>query len=186
MLPAIAAMKPIEPPDLHHLRAAMGWLELGNHSEANEEVKQIAPALQIHPDVLEIRWEICAMAKEWDVCVDIASTIVELAPERPFGWIGRAYSLRRVEGGGLMAAFMTLLLVADEFPADPMIPFSLSCYTYQLGRLDDARAWLHRAFAVASMTGNKKRFKHMAMEEPDLEPLWRKFPKRCAFSRPRT
>jgi len=69
MLPGLAAMKPIEPPDLHHLRAAMGWLELGNHREANEEFKQIAPALQVHPDVLEIRWEICAMAKEWDVCV---------------------------------------------------------------------------------------------------------------------
>ena len=74
-------------------------------------------------------------------------------------------------------------LVADEFPAEPMIPFSLSCYTCQMGRLKDARAWLHRAFAVASMTGNKKRFKHMALEEPDLKPLWRKVPKRCAFPR---
>jgi len=35
----------------------------------SEEFKQIAPMLQAHPDVLEIRWEICAMAKEWDVCV---------------------------------------------------------------------------------------------------------------------
>jgi hypothetical protein len=186
MLPAIAAMKLIEPPDLHHLRAAMGWLELGNHKEATEEWKQITPSLQVHPDVLEIRWEICAMAMEWDICVDIASAIVELAPERPFGWIGRAYSLRRVEGGGLIAAFMTLLLVAEEFPAEPMIPFNLSCYTCQMGRLDDARAWLHRAFAVASMAGTKKRFKHMAMEEPDLEPLRRKVPKRRASSVLRT
>jgi hypothetical protein len=163
----------------------MGWLELGNHWEANEEYKLIASPLQVHPDVLEIRWEICAMAKEWDVCVDIAGAIVELAPDRPFGWIGRAYSLRRVEGGGLMAAFMTLLPVAYEFPAEPMIPFSLSCYTCQMGRLNDARGWLHRAFEVASMTGNKKRLKHMALEEPDLEPLRQKVPKRGAFPRPR-
>ena len=185
MLAVLAVMKPIEPPDLHHLRAAMGWLELGNPCEANEEFKQIVPQLQVHPDVLEIRWEICAMAKDWDVCVDIASAIVELAPERPFGWIGRAYSLRRAEGGGLMAAFMTLLPVADEFPAEPMIPFSLSCYTCQMGRLNDARGWLDRAFAVASMTGNKKRFKHMALEEPDLEPLWQEVPKRGSFLRTR-
>ena len=162
----------------------MGWLELGNHIEANEECNQIAPTLQVHPDVLEIRWEICAMAEEWDICVDIASAIVELAPDRPFGWIGRAYALRRVEGGGLTAAFMTLLLVADEFPAEPMIPFSLSCYTCQMGRLEDARAWLDRAFAAASMTGTKKHLKHMALEEPDLEPLRRKIPKRCAFLGP--
>ena len=176
MLPTLAAMKPIEPPDLHYLRAAMGWLELGNHWEANEELQQIAPALQIHPDVLEIRWEICAMAEEWDVCMNIASAIVELAPDRPFGWIGRAHALRRVEGGSLMAAFMTLLPVADEFPGEPMIPFSLSCYTCQMGRLDDARAWLHRAFAVASLTGTQRHLKHMAREEPDLEPLRRKTP----------
>jgi len=69
MLAAVAAVRPVEAPDLHHWRAATGWLELGNHSEANEEFKQIAPMLQVHPDVLEIRWEICAMAKEWDVCV---------------------------------------------------------------------------------------------------------------------
>jgi hypothetical protein len=178
-------MKSIEPPDLHHVRAAMGWLELGNHAEATEEFQQIAPALQVHPDVLEIRWQICAMAMDWESCVDIASVIVELAPERPFGWIGRAYSLRRVEGGGSMAAFMTLFPVVYEFPAEPMIPFGLSCYTCQMGRLEDARAWLHRALAVASVTGTKKRLKQMALEEPDLEPLRRNSPKRSAFSRSR-
>ena len=182
MQPFFAAMKAIEPPDLHHLRAAMGWLELGNHLEANEEFKQIAPTLQVHPDVLEIRWEISAMAKEWDTCLKIASAIVELAPERPFGWIGRAYSLRRVEGGGLKAAFMALLPVAHEFPAEPMIPFGLSCYTCQMGRLEDARAWLNWAFAVAGLTGNKKRLKIMAQEEPDLEPLRRKVHKERAFA----
>jgi hypothetical protein len=84
-----------------------------------------------------------------------------------------------------MAAFMTLLPVADEFPAEPMIPFSLSCYTCQLGRLNDARAWLQRAFAVASLTGAKKRFKHMALEEPDLQPLWQRTSKRCVVVRQR-
>jgi len=66
-----------------------------------------------------------------------------------------------------------------------MIPFGLSCYTCQMGRLEDAHAWLHRAFAVASTTGTKNHLKHMALEEPDLKPLWRKIPKRRAFPRPR-
>jgi hypothetical protein len=174
MLIPEVAMKEIEPPDLHHLMAASGWLDLGNASEANLELEQIAPALQIHPDVLEIRWEIHARAKKWEACVNIASAIVELAPDRASGWIGRAYSLRRVDGGGLQAAFMALMLVAEEFPTEPMIPFGLSCYTCQLGRLEDACEWLRRAFAVASIVGNKKRLKHMALDEPDLEPLRRK------------
>jgi hypothetical protein len=29
-------IKPLPLPDLHHLRAASGWLELGNHLEAIE------------------------------------------------------------------------------------------------------------------------------------------------------
>jgi hypothetical protein len=37
------AVTPIEPPDSLHLLAAQGWLELGNHLEANEELEKITP-----------------------------------------------------------------------------------------------------------------------------------------------
>jgi len=30
--------------DKFHIRAAQGWLELGNHLEANEELENITPA----------------------------------------------------------------------------------------------------------------------------------------------
>ena len=42
------------------MRAAIGWLELGNHAEAGEEIARIAPEMLEHPDVLEVRWMICA------------------------------------------------------------------------------------------------------------------------------
>ena len=42
-------------PDNLHLQAAQGWLELGNHVEANEELEKIVSTLRSHPDVLEIR-----------------------------------------------------------------------------------------------------------------------------------
>ena len=32
----------LEPPNTHHLRAAIGWLELGSHVEAGEEIARIA------------------------------------------------------------------------------------------------------------------------------------------------
>jgi hypothetical protein len=38
-------MKSLPLPDLHHLRAASGWLELGNHFAANEESEEIMPRL---------------------------------------------------------------------------------------------------------------------------------------------
>jgi hypothetical protein len=48
-------MESLKPPDSHYLAAAQGWLELGNHFEANEELERITPAMRVHPDVLEIR-----------------------------------------------------------------------------------------------------------------------------------
>ena len=39
-------IRPLAPPDSHHLLAAQGWLELGNHLEANAELEQIAPRLR--------------------------------------------------------------------------------------------------------------------------------------------
>jgi hypothetical protein len=34
-------MNLLEPPDSTHLQAAQGWLDLGNHIEANEELEEI-------------------------------------------------------------------------------------------------------------------------------------------------
>jgi hypothetical protein len=34
-------MAQLQPPDTQHLEAAQGWLDLGNHIEANEELKTI-------------------------------------------------------------------------------------------------------------------------------------------------
>lgn len=41
-----SSMNPLSPSDLHHLKAAEAWLELGNHIEANEELENIAAAMR--------------------------------------------------------------------------------------------------------------------------------------------
>ena len=61
-------MTELQHPDTLHLRAATGWLELGNHLEANEELEKITPQLGAHPDLLEVRWQIYAAAKEMGGC----------------------------------------------------------------------------------------------------------------------
>ena len=80
MLAAIAAMNALEPPDVHHLRAACGWLLLGDDTEAAADLKRIDPQLHSHPDVLEVSWQIHAKAQLWNKCLDIASAIVEVDP----------------------------------------------------------------------------------------------------------
>jgi hypothetical protein len=178
LLQAIAVMNALEPPDLHHLRAASGWLLLGVEAEAAEDLKRIDPQLLSHPDVLEVRWQLNAKAQNWDTCLDIASAIVEIDPDRPSGWIGRAYSLRQIPARGLRAAFDALLPVAEKFPAEPMIPFGLACYACQMGDLIEGRFWLSKALAVAKTTGKEKRFKSMASDQPELGPLLPKIAER--------
>lgn len=63
--PHFSPVPPLNPPDSIHLEAAQGWLELGNHEEAFEELERIDAPLRAHPDVLEVRWDIYAEVENW-------------------------------------------------------------------------------------------------------------------------
>ena len=162
-------MEPLHPPDTFYLSAAEGWLELGNPAEAGEEIARVsAPALE-HPDVLEVRWAICATGQRWSSAVDVAERLVTLAPERSSGWIHRAYALRRTTGGGLQMAWAALRPAFEKFPKVSVIPYNLACYAAQFGRLDEAWEWLHKAMEAE---GDVARIKQMALHDRDLEALW--------------
>ena len=166
-------MNPLEPPDVHHLRAAQGWLELGNDQEAIVELERVAPELRDHPDVLELRWQAFAQAKDWDASLGIAVEIVKRAPDRLFGWLHRAYSMRRASGGGLKLALDALLPALERFPEEAIVPYNLACYTCQMGDLTEARSWLAKALAA----GEAAELKRMALNDPDLKPLWEEIKK---------
>ena len=78
-------MAQLQPPDSHHLLAALGWLELGVPAEASGELAKIATALQEHPDVLDVRWNICARQKNWEAALLLAEQLVSVAPGRSSG-----------------------------------------------------------------------------------------------------
>ena len=52
--------------------------------EASAELAKITPQLRGHPDVLEIRWHICAKEKKWETCAEIAATVVSRAAALTF------------------------------------------------------------------------------------------------------
>ncbi len=62
-----------------------------------------------------------------------------------------------------------LLRVVEKFPMSPTIRYNLACYECQLGRLEHAKKWLEEAFRL----GDPKKLKLMALDDPDLEPLWK-------------
>ena len=160
-------MQRLPPPDSHRLRAATGWLELGCPEEAQAELDGIASENRCHPDVLELRWQLLADAHEWSEAVTAGRRLVEQAPKRVSGWLHHAYALRRAPDGGIEQALEALLPAADQFPTESIVPYNLSCYACQLGRPQEALAWLDRAFKV----GDKKELKSMALEDEDLKSL---------------
>jgi tetratricopeptide (TPR) repeat protein len=158
---------PIGPPDSLHLLAAQGWLELGDHLEASQELEKITPCRGRRPEVLELRWQISAAAKKWDACLDFAAALIHIDSEDPLGWVHRScalHELRRTE-----EARDNLLHVVDNFPLSTTMRYNIACYECQLGRLEQAKNWLQKAFRL----GDAKKLKFAALNDPDLEPLWR-------------
>jgi predicted Zn-dependent protease len=98
-------MKPLELHDLRYLAAAQGWLELGNHLEADEELENITAEQRAHPAVLEIRWQIYAKAGKWEGALDIASALVQLVPESALGWVHRSFGLHELNRRGPRQSF---------------------------------------------------------------------------------
>ena len=160
-------MHKFDPPDSYFFSAAVGWLELGNPAEAKAELARLTTALQNHPDVMELRWLICAEEKNWEEGLQAAEALVRSAPERPTGWLHRAYALRRVPDGTLQKAWEALLPAAALFPKEPIIPFNLACYACQMQQMDSALDWLKSAMTV----GDRDFIKQMALQDPDLQPL---------------
>jgi tetratricopeptide (TPR) repeat protein len=158
----------LEPPDSFCLSAAVGWMELGNLKEAQYELAQVRKALQSHPDVLQLRWEIAARLGTWDQALETARKLMAVAPDHPSGWLHQAYALRRLPGGGLNSAWEALLPAAELFRKESIIPFNLACYACQLGNHDLARIWLKRAMRI----GGKQEIQRLALADSDLEPLW--------------
>lgn len=165
-------MLSLEPPDIFFLSAAIGWSELGDPAEAEAELARITSANQSHPDVLEVRWVMLAQAQRWEAALEIARALMQHAPLRSSSWLHHAYALRRAPGGGLQQAWDALLPASEQFPTEPTIPYNLSCYACQLQQLEVARTWLRRALQL----GAKDKMKTMALEDPDLQPLWGEIP----------
>ena len=164
-MPKLAQLKH---PDPMHLEAAAGWIQLGDYDSANDELEKIRAEWRAHPDVLDLRWLIYSHHEQWDACLDIASAIVKMAPDRVSGWLDKAFSLRRANDGGVEKAKTVLLEAAKLFPDDDMIQYNLACYCAQLGQLDAAQEHLGKSYEL----GDAQQIKLMALDDEDLKPLW--------------
>ena len=163
--------KPLEQPDRFHLDAASGWAGLGDLDSAHDELKQISPKMRGHPEVLLAKGEIYFAEKNWKPLIAVSETLLQTFPEMDFVWINRSYALHELKR--TQEAIDALLPATKKFPKRWLIRYNLACYCSQLGALDDAMNWLQKAIDLAK----KKEIKAMALDDPDLKPLWKEIRK---------
>jgi tetratricopeptide (TPR) repeat protein len=155
---------PLELSDQKYLRAAHGYVELGMHSEAAAELGKIDPFCLVLPEVLSVRLEVYAGLQEWEMMQMAAKRLRNHDPTNVQWVIALGYATRRAESIG--AAKSILMEALKRNPEEPTIRYNLACYECQLGDLAVAKQHLKAA------TKADTKFRGMALDDPDLEPLW--------------
>jgi predicted Zn-dependent protease len=158
-------MSSLPPPNHHHFNAAVGWLELGNPTEAHDELARLDPIHHEHPEVLAVRWQIQAARHDWEAAIKTARTLTQVAADEAWGWVHLAFALHELKRTA--EAWDTLHPIAVRFPQDFLIRYNLACYACQLGRATIAWDWLQQAAAIAGRAA----IRQMAQADPDLAPL---------------
>lgn len=148
-----------------HLDAAEGWLGLGDWKSARDELAQIPRSLQECLEVLLVWRKIFHATHDWESLIEVNKTLLDRLPELDVAWIDRSYALHELKR--TQEAFDALLPAVKKFPDQWLIRYNLACYCSQLGRQEEALAWLREAAGMA----DKKEIKAMALEDPDLSPL---------------
>jgi len=158
--------EPLEPPEIHHVNAAEGWLGLGNAAEAEHELGKLPAALAQHPDVLRVWYHVHEQRLDWERAVVTARQLCQLIPELSFGWVHLAYALHELRR--TQEAYSVLRPVVERFPDEYIMRYNLACYCCQLGKPQEARAWLKKAIGIIGADA----IKQLAAADRDLESLW--------------
>ena len=147
-----------------HLRAAIGFIELGMLEDAVSEIESLPPADRDRSSVLALRVEIYRAARNWSLMEVVARELRKRHPDEPVYWVNLAWVVRRLDS--LDSAQDILLEAVELFPSDAMTHFNLGCYSCQLGDIEQAKMRVGKAIELDA------KFKLLALDDADLEPLW--------------
>ena len=158
----------LKPPDSHYLRAAEGWLELGDCGEAFAELARISSRFALAPETLEMRCRICTAAKDWEGLAQASAQLIAMQPGEVEWHIRHANALFFM-GRAAQAREFVLPLIG-KFPDNAILQYNLACYECQLGSFDSSKSWLTKSISL------NKRLRDYARLDPDLAPFWQHFP----------
>ena len=159
-------MKRLEPRHIHHLEACQAWIELGEYRRAVAELDRLTPQLRLQPEVLEPRAVIACKLESWQECLELASVLIQLVPQRSLGWLHRSFALHEL--GHTREAAELLKPALALFPKDWMIRYNLACYACHLADVEEAWRWLEAAYNL----GDPVEVARVAPAGRELKPFW--------------
>jgi tetratricopeptide (TPR) repeat protein len=148
----------------HNLRAAQGFIELGDPDSAWEELEVIPAEDRAHPVALRLRVYIYREKKRWMEMAEISRHLTEIEPQQAEHWTNRAWAERRHLG--IPVAEKTLLHALKHFPNEGIIYYNLACYSAVDGRTLEAKSLLGKAIEL------DPEFKELALDDEDLKGIW--------------
>ena len=148
----------------HNLRAAQGFLELGDPDSAWEELELIPAEERAHPLVLRMRVYIYREKARRMEMAEISRHLTEIEPHDSEHWTNRSFAERRHLG--IPEAEKTLRIALEKFPQDALILYNLSCYVAKGGQMEEAKELLGKAIRIDPT------FKELAMNDEDLVGVW--------------
>lgn len=134
------------------------------HQDAWDLLDDFPPELHIHDAVLDLRIEILQRLGKSESARVLAESLAKRSPENPGWWLSWSYALRRERS--VNEAQAVLRKASEIHPNVALIAYNLACYACVLGDLAESRTLLKIAFNMDDSS------KHMALDDPDLEPLW--------------
>lgn len=151
-------------PTHRRLEYASGYIGLGMHQDAADELGLIAEEEWEAPEVLQHWMSLHHETKEWLALIQVAETLVELEPEEEPAWISWAYALRELDR---VKEAQEVLWQAEVLHGDSsaVLHYNLACYACLLGDKVDAKRRLATAIKMDA------EFKSSALEDPDLEAM---------------
>ncbi len=146
------------------LEATVGYIALGMHEDAWDELENLPPEFRADDVVLALRIEILQGLRKWESCRVLAESLAKASPENPDWWLAWSFAIRREQS--VEAAQVVLRKAAALHPDVGLIAYNLACYACVLGDIAEARELLKRAVLM------DEAFEKMALEDPDLDAIF--------------
>ncbi|GEM_PF-622416 len=149
---------------LRHLKDASAYAELHMFGDAEQCLLGLPAHLQNTAAAL-LQWcELEAARHNWSATQTHASALTLHKPEISAGWFWLGYSTRRADSAE--AAYSALKPAAGRFPEDPVVDYNFACYAALSGHESDSKEALARVLVA------HPRYRHAALEDPDLSTHW--------------